>query len=92
MGKRQQDLLARIIHDSSRVAEIEEAFLAGYDVAPPPPAILAGMALVPVEPTEVMYEAARDWSVCVYGIGIGDKAAQGCWKAMIEAARSEPKP
>ena len=46
-----------------------------------------GHALVPLEATEEMHNAARDWSIGVYGIGIGYKASEGCYKAMIEAGR-----
>ena len=38
------------------------------------------------EPTEEMLNAARDWSVKKYGIGIGNDAAIGCWKAMASVA------
>lgn len=37
-------------------------------------------------PTETMLNAARDWSVKKYGIGIGNDAAIGCWQAMYDAA------
>lgn len=37
------------------------------------------------EPTESMLNAARDWSVKKYGIGIGNEAAIGAWGAMYEA-------
>lgn len=36
-------------------------------------------------PTEAMLNAARDWSVKKYGIGIGNDAAIGCWQAMFDA-------
>jgi hypothetical protein len=37
------------------------------------------------EPTEAMLSAARDWSMHKYGKPIGNDAAEGCLKAMIEA-------
>ncbi len=36
-------------------------------------------------PTEAMLNAARDWSVKKYGIGIGNDAATGCWESMHDA-------
>jgi len=39
----------------------------------------------PVQPTEAMLNAARDWSVKKYGRGIGNDAAIGCWQAMLAA-------
>jgi hypothetical protein len=39
-----------------------------------------------LEPTEAMLNAARDWSIKKYGMGIGNDAAIGCWKAMFLAA------
>ena len=47
-----------------------------------------GHVVVPIEPTRAMLDAARDWSIAKYGHGIGNDAAQGCWKAMMEAARA----
>ena len=45
----------------------------------------------PMQPTEAMLNAARDWSVEKYGRGIGNDAAIGCWQAMLSAALvSEP--
>lgn len=44
---------------------------------------------VPAEPTEVMLVAALDWSWSKYGMGIGNDAAIGCWKAMTDAAMKE---
>ena len=44
---------------------------------------------VPVEPTDAMLRAARDWSYTQYGKPIGNDAARGCWKAMIDAARQD---
>lgn len=45
-----------------------------------------GFQLVPVEPTEEMHHAARDWSVKMYGKAIGFEASHGCYKAMLAAA------
>jgi hypothetical protein len=36
-------------------------------------------------PTEAMLNAARDWSVKKYGIGVGNDGATGCWQAMYDA-------
>lgn len=38
------------------------------------------------EPDEDMLSAARDWSQEKYGKPIGNDAAEGCWRAMLEAA------
>lgn len=57
------------------------------------PLYLAATAVpgdLPQIPTEAMLNAARDWSVKKYGIGIGNDAAIGCWQAMIAAAPSNP--
>ena len=58
---------------------------------------LPGMRLqvVLVVAGESQMDAARDWSVRKYGVGIGDDAAHGCWTAMCAAApdvlgRTEP--
>jgi hypothetical protein len=58
---------------------------------------LTDEAATPLEPTEAMLDAARDWSIKKYGRGIGNDAAIGCWKAMLLAcpsgvaqAKSEP--
>ena len=45
-----------------------------------------GEVVVPVEPTEEMLIAARDWSAAKYNQCIGNDAATGCYKAMIEAS------
>lgn len=42
------------------------------------------------EPTEAMHDAARDWSLAKYGKAIGIDASDGCWRAMVDAARGEP--
>lgn len=46
-----------------------------------------GWQLVPIEPTEEMHHAARDWSIEKYGKAIGFEASHGCYKAMLAAAR-----
>jgi len=53
------------------------------------PQVPEGMAIVPVEPTEAMLIAARDWSYKKYGKPIGNDAAQGCWQAMLAAAKEK---
>jgi len=50
---------------------------------------ISGMAIVPVEPTEAMLVAARDWSHKKYSKPIGNDAAQGCWKAMLAATKEK---
>ena len=42
----------------------------------------------PLQPTEAMLNAARDWSIKKYGRGIGNEAAIGCWRTMFCAALS----
>lgn len=37
-----------------------------------------------LEPTSEQLNAAREWSLEKYGKPIGNEAAIGCWKAMIE--------
>ena len=54
-----------------------------------------GLQVVPEVAGESQMDAARDWSVRKYGVGIGDDAAHGCWTAMCAAApnvlgRTEP--
>lgn len=46
----------------------------------------SGYAVVPVEPTEAMLNAARDWSVRVNGQGVGNDQAAGCYGSMIASA------
>jgi AcrR family transcriptional regulator len=41
------------------------------------------------QPTEAMLNAARDWSLKKYGLGIGSDAAIGCWQAMLAAAPAQ---
>lgn len=40
----------------------------------------------PMQPTEAMLNAARDWSIKKYGQAIGSDAAIGCWQAMLAAS------
>lgn len=42
--------------------------------------------IVPVEPTEAQLNAARDWAVAKYGIGVGNDGATGCYRAMLSAS------
>jgi hypothetical protein len=49
-----------------------------------------GFVLVPLEPTEAMHNAARDWSYAKYGKPIGLDASEGCYRAMIEARPAPP--
>jgi len=51
---------------------------------------MSRVEVVPREPSEEMLIAARDWSIKKYGTPIGDDAARGCWKAMLDAAWSAP--
>jgi hypothetical protein len=51
--------------------------------------LYAGNPARPMEPTEAMLNAARDWSVKKYGQGIGSDAAIGCWQAMLAAAPAQ---
>lgn len=46
-----------------------------------------GYAVVPLEPTQSMHDAARDWSQQKYGKAIGKDASDGCYRAMLEAVR-----
>lgn len=67
-------------HAMGRGAAVREYIDNGTFPAPVQP------VAVPDEPTEEMLNAARDWAVKKYGIGIGNDAASGCWKAMHAAA------
>ncbi|WP_336817247.1 hypothetical protein [Burkholderia gladioli] len=49
-----------------------------------------GWKLVPIEATEGMKHAARDWSDKKYGKPIGNDAAIGCWGTMLDAAPVAP--
>ena len=57
-------------------------------------AILArrSLAVLPVEPTRAMLDAARDWSLVKYHQGVGDDAASGCYRAMLAAASEDRAP
>lgn len=55
-------------------------------VQPAVPAVGSALVAKPRNPTEEMLNAARDWSVKKYGIGIGNDAAIGCWQSMHDAA------
>lgn len=48
--------------------------------------------VVPMEPTEAMLDAARDWSTKKYGKPIGNDAARGCWAAMLAVAENLSAP
>lgn len=74
---------------SLEVNGLNESPDTGYTIVPvftaaPAPATPA--ASVDAAITEEMLNAARDWSVKKYGIGIGNDAAIGCWTAMAAAA------
>lgn len=47
---------------------------------------VSGWQLVPTEPTDEMHNAARDWAVRKYGLGIGRDGSDGCYRAMLAAA------
>lgn len=49
-------------------------------------AVPEGWKLVPKEPTEEMHNAARDWAIEKYGMGVGTDGSDGCYRAMIAAA------
>jgi hypothetical protein len=44
------------------------------------------------EPTEAMLNAARDWFIKKYGLGVGNDGATGCWQAMLDARIAELTP
>lgn len=48
--------------------------------------VAEGWQLVPKEPTNEMHNAARDWAVKKYGLGIGHDGSDGCYRAMLAAA------
>ena len=64
-------------------------FMKAVRIQAPPAAVPAGYALVPVEPTEAMLNAARDWSLKKYGQAVGNDGARGCYAAMLAAANKE---
>lgn len=45
-----------------------------------------GYAIAPIEPTDEMQNAARDWSVATLGHAVGGSGSRGCYQAMIEAS------
>lgn len=49
-----------------------------------------GERAVTREPTEAMYNAARDWSAIAFGKPIGNFAARGCFQAMLDASPQSP--
>lgn len=49
-----------------------------------------GWKVVPVEPDDAMYGAARDWSIQKNGLGVGNYQASGCYRAMVAAAPTPP--
>lgn len=53
-------------------------------------AVPDGWQLVPKEPTQEMHNAARDWSVAKYGIGVGIDGSDGCYRAMLAGAPDLP--
>ncbi|MGL4649975.1 MAG: hypothetical protein ACRC1H_11245 [Caldilineaceae bacterium] len=78
-----------------RAREIAQGYWEAYcqveevEAQPAAPAVPAGWKLVPVEPTEKMLNAARDWSRNKYGSPVGNDGAQGCYAAMLAAAPQE---
>lgn len=46
--------------------------------------------MVPLQPTDEMYRAVRDWSQQAFGKPIGNPAASGCWATMLAAAPEQP--
>ena len=68
-----EELIERVKHERDHIAQ-------------PRKMVPEGWKLVPVEPTDEMHVAARDWSTGKYGKAIGLDASEGCYKAMLEAA------
>jgi hypothetical protein len=56
------------------------------DGRPVPETGVTILAAVPDNPTEEMLNAARDWSYKKYGKPIGNDAAIGCWKEIMDKA------
>lgn len=78
-----------MIYSSSRAIyhpECAPSFAASPAPALAPSSVPEGWRVVPIEPTEAMHNAARDWSRKKYGIPIGTDASAGCWAAMISAS------
>lgn len=95
------DVYGLDIGDSRQAAVVEEAVwqvwralqaraVAQAAVAQEPVAVPQDCKLVPVEPTEIMLNAARDWSSKKYGIPVGNDGALGCWNAMLAAVPVPP--
>lgn len=55
-------------------------------------AVPEGFKLVPIEPTQGMLEAARDWSLKQYGKPVGNDGANGCYQSMLADAPQLPQP
>lgn len=53
---------------------------------------VAGMVVVPREPTEAMNNAARDWSLYKYGKAIGREASEQCYRVMLGALSTPTLP
>jgi len=60
-------------------------------IALPAGSVPEGWKLLPKVPDETMLNAARDWSVKKYGIGVGNDGAIGCYGAMYDAAQQHPE-
>lgn len=87
-------LLAQAQQDAACVAPVSDKPVSGAQNAfhaTQPQQVPKGYKLVPIEPTEEMLNAARDWSDKKYGKPIGNDAAVGCFQAMLEAS-PEVKP
>ncbi len=50
----------------------------------------AGWRMVPIEPTQAMLDAARNWSYAKYGKPVGNDGATGCYRAMVAMASEAP--
>ena len=75
---------------ASRLLKMASALSILREAIPGLDALIAGTGVVvPKEPTEAMLNGARDWAIKKYGIGIGNDAAIGCYRVMIEAAKGE---
>lgn len=49
-----------------------------------------GEVAVPMEPTEEMLNAARDWSYHKYGKPVGNDGTSGCYRAMLASSPRKP--
>lgn len=70
--------------------EIERLKAAAQPAPSQGDAVPDGWQLVPKEPTQEMHNAARDWSVAKYGIGVGIDGSDGCYRAMLAGAPNPP--